>query len=66
VSAASAWSLAANMEFDFGPPGTYREWTRNDTTYAARIRIAFDEEGYWSFVGSAVSTPPLPRQIRRR
>lgn len=52
VSAASTWSQAANVQFDFGPPGTYREWTRNDTTYAARIRIAFDEEGYWSFVGS--------------
>jgi hypothetical protein len=54
VSAVKAWTEAANVTFDFGnksPSGTFREWTVSDADYKALVRISFDSEGYWSFVG---------------
>lgn len=51
---AKEWSSSANINFDFGynnATGKYREWTRNDATYVAQIRISFDEVGYWSAIG---------------
>lgn len=45
---------ACNLEFDFGldpATGTYRSWSRQDTEYAAEIRVSFDLPGYWSLVG---------------
>jgi hypothetical protein len=61
VSMISAWSAAANIRFDFGSQRAYREWTRADRSYAADIRIAFDEQGYWSFVGSDSIDPNVSK-----
>jgi hypothetical protein len=45
---------ACNIAFDFGldpQTGTYRQWSTNDTTYQAEIRVSFDMKGYFSLVG---------------
>jgi len=49
---AKIWSDYGNIEFDFGhdPQNqTYRTWTPTDTSH---IRVGFDQEGYWSLVGT--------------
>ena len=52
AAAAQEWTQYANLKLDFGPAGTYRDWSPADTEYAADIRISFDYGGYWSLVGS--------------
>lgn len=52
AAAAQEWTQYANLKLDFGPAGTYRDWSTADTDYAADIRISFDYGGYWSLVGS--------------
>lgn len=59
ADAVQAWTAGTGVRFDFGPTGTYREWTRQDTAYAAPIRIAFDEPGYWSWIGAQSIDPSL-------
>lgn len=53
--AANEWTEHANLTFDFETaPGVFRTWSRDDTAYAADIRIGFDrvfQPGYWSIVG---------------
>jgi hypothetical protein len=52
---AKEWSQHANIKFDFGyndATGEYRQWSRADKTYAARIRISFDRTGHYSAVGT--------------
>jgi hypothetical protein len=44
----------ANLKLDFGfnaSNGTYRSWSTSDTTYAAEIRVSFDQSGNFSLVG---------------
>ena len=60
----SEWTQYANLSFDFGKTGagSYRTWSPTDTTYAADIRVSFDQSGYYSLVGTdsindAVSRP---------
>ena len=50
---AAQWTLHGNIGFAFGDTGAqgFRAWSPNDTTYAAQIRIGFDEPGYFSCVG---------------
>lgn len=50
---ASEWTnLGGQMRFSFkDDAGKYRLWSRNDTSPAANIRIAFNEKGYWSLIG---------------
>jgi hypothetical protein len=46
---------ACNLVLDLGrdsETGQYRRWTAQDTEYVADIRVSFDEEGYWSLVGT--------------
>ncbi len=52
AEAAAGWTRYANIKFDFGSPGTYREWSLGDSDYAAEIRIGFDHIGYWSVLGT--------------
>ncbi len=59
ISTVNAWSTAADIRFDFGTPGAFHEWTRADVTYKASIRIAFDQQGYWSFIGSDSIDPSV-------
>jgi hypothetical protein len=59
VAAVTAWSAGSGIRFDFGTPGAFREWTRQDQAYKAQIRIAFDEAGYWSFVGADSIDPSV-------
>jgi hypothetical protein len=49
------WTQHANIGFDFGYDSarrSYRTWAPTDSLRAAEIRIAFDEPGYWSCVGT--------------
>ena len=60
AAAASVWSRFANIGFDFWTDSThtnYREWSRSDGHYMAHVRVAFDEPGYWSFVGREAVDP---------
>lgn len=62
VAAAARWQEAGNFTYDFGlnpTTGKYREWTPNDTRYAARVRVSFDQDGYWSLVGTDSVDPSL-------
>jgi hypothetical protein len=64
ASVAGRWTNYGNIFFDFGPladQGIYREWSTSDTNYAADIRVAFDQPGYWSYIGTDCtnSSPPL-------
>jgi hypothetical protein len=59
VNAVQAWTNGSGVSFDFGPPGNYHEWTRQDRDYQARIRISFDEAGYWSWVGAQSIDPAI-------
>lgn len=62
MQALQPWEAASAIRFDFGPnvsQGIFREWTRADTSYKADIRIAFDEVGYWSFVGTDSIDPTV-------
>jgi len=45
---------ACNLSLDFGfDTGTsrYRTWSTTDTDYAAEIRVAFDQKGFFSLIG---------------
>lgn len=49
------WAALANIRLDFGVvqgSDTYREWSPTDSQYAAELRISFNQDGYWSFVGT--------------
>lgn len=50
---AMEWMKYGNIGFEFKDRGTgkYRTWSPTDKTYSADVRVAFDEEGYWSYVG---------------
>jgi hypothetical protein len=55
ATVAAEWATFANLKLDFGvTPGmaTYREWAPTDNQYAAEVRISFNQDGYWSFVGT--------------
>lgn len=54
ADAVSEWTQYANLKFDFGKTGagTYRTWSPSDATYAAQIRVSFDQSGYYSLVGN--------------
>lgn len=45
---------ACNIKLDFGfnpTTGKYRSWSTSDTSYAAEIRVSFDQSGFFSLVG---------------
>jgi len=46
---------SCNIKLDFGfnaATGMYRSWSTNDQSYAAEIRVSFDQDGYFSLVGN--------------
>ena len=46
---------ACNIHLDFGKDdatGAYRRWSPSDTAFAAEIRVSFDQDGYFSLVGT--------------
>jgi hypothetical protein len=48
-------SEACNIRLDFGfnqSTGEFRTWSTDDQEYAAEIRVSFDEDGYFSLVGT--------------
>jgi hypothetical protein len=62
AEAGADWSQIANVKFDFGPAassGMFREWTVGDQVYAAEVRISFNQNGYWSYVGTDSVNPNL-------
>src|SRR5262249_26611594 len=43
MNAANEWTRHGNFSFDFGEKnGSFRSWSRTDTSYAADVRIGFD------------------------
>jgi hypothetical protein len=55
ATAITEWTQYANVRFDFGVDpvtGNYRSWSKSDTTFAADIRVSFDQTGYYSLVGN--------------
>jgi len=55
AQAALPWETHGNLKLDFGQDAaarTFREWTDEDASFVAHIRIGFDQKGYWSLVGS--------------
>ena len=54
ADAAQQINDAANITLDFGrtADGQFRRWSTNDRTYSAEIRISFDQDGYYSLVGT--------------
>jgi hypothetical protein len=55
ATVAGEWATFANLKLDFGVPqgaGTYREWASTDNQYASEVRISFNQDGFWSFVGT--------------
>ena len=52
---------ACNLQLDFGrdATGAYRTWQPSDTTYAAEIRVSFDQAGFFSLVGTDSIDPGL-------
>ncbi len=55
ASVATEWATFANLKLDFGVTqgvGIYREWAPTDNQYAAELRISFNQDDYWSFVGT--------------
>jgi len=55
---------AANITLDFKDAGGYRTWSTSDTERKAEIRVSFDQDGYFSLVGtdSVNATIGLPQQ----
>jgi len=46
---------SCNIKLDFGfnpATRTYRTWSTNDRSYSAEIRVSFDQDGYFSLVGT--------------
>ena len=63
----SEWTNYANLKFDFGrdpATGEYRHWNTTDNTFGADIRVSFDQDGYFSLVGTDSKDPQIisPRQ----
>ncbi|HEX7723052.1 MAG TPA: hypothetical protein VF397_12895 [Pyrinomonadaceae bacterium] len=59
---ATEWTNHANLKFDFGfdsTAGAFRAWSPADTSYAADVRISFDQPGYWSLVGTDSKDPSI-------
>jgi hypothetical protein len=60
AEAAQGWLSFCNLQLDFGlepNTGRYRRWTTADRAYQAEIRIAFDQSGYYSLVGTDSINP---------
>jgi hypothetical protein len=57
------WTNVANLQLDFGkkPDGSYRTWSASDMTFAAEVRISFDQTGYYSLVGTDGTNPAVTR-----
>jgi hypothetical protein len=63
---ANEWSTFGNVKLDFvnSVTGQFREWSTSDKVYVAEIRVSFNQEGYWSLVGtdsvdSAIAKPSV-------
>ena len=65
AATASQWTAFGNIKFDFGPPGQFYEWTNQDQSYSAEIRVAFvhggQYGGYWSLIGTDSIQPALSK-----
>lgn len=64
ASAADGWMSHAGISLDFGFDATtnsFRQWSPSDRSYAADIRIGFNDIGYWSLVGSDCRNPRVVR-----
>jgi hypothetical protein len=64
-SATQEISEAANLTLDFRQDGAYRTWSTEDVEYAGEIRVSFDQEGFFSLIGTDSVNPAIgsPRQL---
>ena len=55
--------LEKPLQFDFGKHTEqgfkFNTWSRDDTRFGADIRISFDDDGYWSLVGTESTDPSI-------
>ena len=64
ANAVNDWTKYANLTFDFGvnpATGQYRTWTTADTSFAAEIRVSFDQTGYYSLVANDSINPAVSK-----
>jgi hypothetical protein len=64
ANTANVWTQFANLKLDFGRDpntGEFRKWTPQDAQFAADIRISFNQQGYYSMVGTDSNNPTLTR-----
>jgi hypothetical protein len=64
ADAVAEWTQYANLKFDFGvdpTTGNYRTWSKSDTSFAADIRVSFDQSGYYSLVGNDSTNRTITR-----
>jgi hypothetical protein len=57
ATVATLWTKEANIVFDFGynsKTKKYRQWRKKDKSH---IRIGFNDDGYWSLVGTDSNDP---------
>jgi hypothetical protein len=62
AAVAATWQEHGNFEFDFGfdeTNRTIRQWSDQDTDYAADIRVSFNFRGNWSLVGTDSTNPAV-------
>ena len=57
------YRLEKPLAFDFGKNTAqgfeFNTWSHDDTQFAAEIRISFDDDGYWSLVGTESTDPSI-------
>jgi hypothetical protein len=52
ATAAETWQHHGNIKLSFrDSSGSFLEWSHNDLSFGADVRISFDQPGYWSLVG---------------
>ena len=64
ASTINEWTQYANLTFDFGinpSTGEYRTWKPTDTSFAAEIRVSFDQTGYFSLVANDSINPAVAK-----
>lgn len=62
ATVAGGITQGCNISLDFGldpATGRYRTWSEKDTDYKAEIRVSFDQQGYFSLVGTDSVDPGL-------
>ena len=52
ANTASDWTKETSLKLDFGVNNSFYEWPQADGRSSSDIRVAFDEVGSWSYIGT--------------